>query len=373
MTEQQMQTGEVITLSGLEEYLSSIFDSRVEVKQMRNLMDLESKHTGNGNPSFLEYGTALLADIRIHNVPDQIVIHTMREDKLGQELRSDRAQRLLLDYDTFNNLPQHVTSLDIGAFTKTGGMVPLGQSGELFHVTRYAPGRPYTEDLKNLKQDENLLPEDQKRTLALAKYLVWIHSQISLETELYPRVIRDLFGHSEGIFSVIDSYPPDDPLAPPARLKAIEMRLLDWRWLIKEKANRLRQVHGDFQPHNILFQKDNRFTLLGRSRGEWGEPADDVSALSINYIFFALQQTGSFIGPFRVLFELFWEQYLQSSKDVEILAVVPPFFVWRALALAHPIRHPNLNQNLRQALFTFCENLLEQPIFDPKHVNNYLK
>jgi aminoglycoside phosphotransferase (APT) family kinase protein len=44
-------------------------------------------------------------------------------------------------------------------------------------------------------------------------------------------------------------------------------------------------VHGDFHPWNILFQNDCDFAVLDRSRGEWGDPADDVAPLTINYLF----------------------------------------------------------------------------------------
>lgn len=42
---------------------------------------------------------------------------------------------------------------------------------------------------------------------------------------------------------------------------------------------RLRQVHGDFHPWKILFELGADFRLLDRSRGEFGDPADDVTSL----------------------------------------------------------------------------------------------
>ena len=35
-------------------------------------------------------------------------------------------------------------------------------------------------------------------------------------------------------------------------------------------------MHGDFHPWNLLFREGVEFSVLDRSRGEWGEPADDV-------------------------------------------------------------------------------------------------
>ena len=77
---------------------------------------------------------------------------------------------------------------------------------------------------------------------------------------------------------------------------------VDWRWRIKHRTHRLCRVHGDFHPWNILFREDTDFTLLDRSRGEWGEPADDTTCLSINYLFSSLLRSGRLEGPFEKMF-----------------------------------------------------------------------
>jgi hypothetical protein len=50
----------------------------------------------------------------------------------------------------------------------------------------------------------------------------------------------------------------------------------------------------------VLFREGVDFTVLDRSRGEWGEPADDVTAMTINYIFYSLQKYGELAGVFEV-------------------------------------------------------------------------
>jgi hypothetical protein len=121
-----------------------------------------------------------------------------------------------------------------------------------------------------------------------------------------------------------------------------------------------------------LFQTDHEFVVLDRSRGAWGEPADDVSALSINFIFFSLQQQNSLRGVFRVLFDIFWENYLQHTQDIELGRVIQPFYAWRALVLAHPVWYPKLRDETRAQLFAFIENILAEDWFDPQAINHYL-
>jgi len=84
-------------------------------------------------------------------------------------------------------------------------------------------------------------------------------------------------------------------------------------------------VHGDYHPWNILFRQAVDFKVLDRSPGRVGEhAADDMSAMSINYIFYALQAYGSLAGPFEKLHRFFWNLYLEKTGYGEMLDVIQP-------------------------------------------------
>lgn len=352
----------------LKQYLASLFGGDVELGEIRDLH-------GDGEEALKEYGygTPLLVEFRHGGQQERVVLHTVSRDGFGHERRSDRASNLLLDHVTFNRLPRHVASLDVGAFDAEGALLPLGEAEEFFLLTRYAPGRLYARDLEQIAADGVLVPRDRARSIVLADYLVQIHAVKHADPILYRRRIRDLVGHGEGIMGMLDGYPADLALAPPERLAAIERRCVDWRWRVKAAAERLSQIHGDFHPWNVLFQDEIDFMLLDRSRGAWGEPADDVSAMTINYILFALRQRGEVSGPFRELYDLFWGRYLASSGDEGLLEVVQPFFAWRGLVLAHPVWYPSLSPEVRGALLRFVENVLEVDRFDPQQVDEYVR
>jgi len=146
---------------------------------------------------------------------------------------------------------------------------------------------------------------------------------------------------------------------------------VSWRWRLKSLTHRSRQVHVDFHPWNILFRSGVDFTLLDRSRGEFGDPADDVSCLTSNFLFFSLQRSGRLEGVFETLFVRFWERYLEASGDREILRVVAPFFAFRGLVMASPLWYPALSDTVRQKLLFFVMAVLEQDSFDPTQVNRY--
>jgi hypothetical protein len=121
-----------------------------------------------------------------------------------------------------------------------------------------------------------------------------------------------------------------------------------------------------------LFRQNEDFTVLDRSRGEWGEPADDVSSMMINYLFLSLQTCGKLSGPFETLYQLFWKTYLEGTQDNQMKNVMQPFLAWRSLVLANPIWYPRLDPSVRITLFRFIDRILESNTFEPERVNEYL-
>jgi streptomycin 6-kinase len=318
------------------------------------------------------YGTPLLIEYEANGNRRRAVIHTVTAGPFGHEHMSDRAQSLLWDHSSFNRLPRHVRSIDVGAFRRNGRAVSLGDADEFFVLTEYAEGRGYAEDLIRMKDDPKLTNADIARADALCDYLVQIHSVKGNEPGLYVRRIRELVGHSECIMGLIDSYPSQADGIDLKSLFDVERQCVEWRWRLKTRVHRLSQVHGDFHPWNILFGEGNDFCLLDRSRGEWGDPADDVSCITMNYVFFSLQRSGRLDNNFESLFLRFWHRYLSKTGDQEMLEVVAPFFAFRVLVMAHPVWYPKLAKDIRQSLFNFMSAVLNSKRFDPNEVNRYL-
>jgi aminoglycoside phosphotransferase (APT) family kinase protein len=138
---------------------------------------------------------------------------------------------------------------------------------------------------------------------------------------------------------ILDSYPHPYALLPPDVCEALEHDAVSWRWRLRGRAHRLACVHGDFHPWNLLFREGADFSVLDRSRGEWGEPADDVSAVGINYLFFGLRNAA-----------------LESRRGV-----AEPFLAFRALVIGHPRWYPALTRRTREALFGFARALMADP------------
>lgn len=356
-------------LAEIKKYLEKHFQKEVEIEEVRQLA---GKAAGAEALKQFGYGRPFLVSCKVDDRKEQLVFHRIRPNAFGREREDDRVAAVWLDFKTFNRLARHVPAMDMVLRSKGGKMESLHGAKEVLLVTAYRSGHPYADDLMRIRDEGKIQSLDIRRAEKLASYLAEIHQVTRDEPSLWMRRLRDLVGHGEGIMGLTDSYPPNLSYITGRELRFIEEIANRWRWRLKPFSNRLRQVHGDFHPFNIIFEQEDKFWVLDRSRGEWGEPADDVSCLSINYLFFSLQRFGQLEGPFRELHDSFWENYLTLRLDEGLQAVIQPWFTWRALVLASPIWYPDISEEVRRKLLSFARKVLSSKRFNYRKVNQYI-
>ncbi len=352
----------------LGRYLTALFHAPVTITALVSLR--ESKASGAAKE--YGYGHPVKVEFIVGASPRTAVLETTSPGPFGHEHMADRARMVLWDHGAYNALPNHVRSLDVGAFDREGNLLSVANAEEFFLLVEHIEGTGYILDLARLQEGAPLRELDLSRADALCDYLVGIHSVRGPDPGLYVRKIRELLGDGECIMGVCDSYPLPHGFITAALLEEIERRCVAWRWRLKGRTGRMRQVHGDYHPFNILFREGTDFTVLDRSRGEWGEPADDVTALTGNYLFASLQAAGRLEGPFETLFRRFWDRYVERSGDAEVLETAAPFFAFRCLVMASPVWYPSLDESVRRMLFSFILSILDAPRFEPEKVNGFL-
>jgi hypothetical protein len=296
-----------------------------------------------------------------HGQRCELVWRTASANEFGHDRRSDRVAGIVQSYEDFAATPGHVAAIDLGFVGNDGTLRSVRDAGEPYLITSFAPGSIYASDLRRIAANRVVSELDLARVGELARYLAELHVPIADGAVRYRRAIRDLIGSGEGIYGIIDGYP--DGFAG-ERLRAIEEQCATWRLRLRDRHHRLARTHGDFHPFNIVFD-DARLTMLDASRGGCGDPADDLTAMAVNFLLFAIDDPPAWPHGLGVLWRRWWADYLRLRDDPALLEVAPPFFAWRVLVVCNPRFYPNLSPAGRDKLLGFAEHVLAAHALDP--------
>jgi hypothetical protein len=369
-------------------------------KEFKDIIQVDIRKLGSG-----VQGSGFLIEMKTLDGIRSYVVKTLLSEGLGHDYPSDRAAVFLLDLDEYKNLPRHVKAIDVLSEMEDGSIKSIGGGREYYLLMERGTGRHYFNDLTEFSHRDKLEIYDIEKIKAMTSYLAEIHSLKKESRTLYWRKLRDTVGHGECLMGVFDSYP--DGTLQYNKMAEIIKKSVDWIARLKPKFKRLSQIHGDFHPGNIWFnptpplpplakggsggveslarggegkvltpnselRTDIDFILLDRSRGPWGEPADDITALTINYIFFSIRHYASVKGPYLEGLRLFFERYVNLTGDDELYSVVAPFYAFRGAVVANPVFYPDLTPEQRRLIFRFVNNVLEDDRFRLEKVNDYL-
>jgi len=355
--------------SSMEKYLTNLFKSPTKLIELRKLGE------GFHNAGFLVV-------VRVEGRERRFVMRIVRGDTgWGHDYLGDRSAVLLLQHRLFNTCPEGTCcrSFDVAGIRGDGSIASVGDTVEFFNLVeevKEAEGKSYVDDLFRIARTDNSTDNDIVRCRKAAEFLVKLHSMKMRNDILYKRHIRDLIGHGEMLMGVIDTYPDLRQLdfTTPEEIAEIEMKAVLWRNRIKHMGHRLCRIHGDYHPFgNIRFKPDNSMVALDLSREEYGEPADDISALTMNYLFVSVWQTGRLVDSLRRLTEVFFKTYMEKTDDEELLRVIAPFYAFRGFVVAHPLYYPELSSSQRRTIVNFIRNVLDSEVFNFKEIHVYLK
>ncbi len=319
------------------------------------------------------HGTAYLIKFSTPQEERHLIMKTLFPSRFGHDHYSDRAQVLLLAGANYNEMPKHIKAVDVVGECPDG-LISVKDAREFYIFMEEAGGVSYFDDLEAVLNRGRLDSKDRERAEMLAAFLAQIHG-IKYEGHdadiLYRRRIRDLIGHGECIMGIVDAYDPVSFTTEEELVGYVE-KCLPWWARLRGRSKRLCSVHGDFHPGNIRLTGQD-FMLLDRSRGSWGEPADDVACLGMNYIYYAIKDRGTFEGPFAELFRLFLDRYLQKTHDETFFEVAQPFFAFRVLVVANPKFYPDDSHETKRRLLNFGQRVLEEGRFRVEEIPDYIQ
>jgi len=318
------------------------------------------------------HGVGYRAAFTEHGHNRTLIVKSLDGSGLGHDYSSDRAAVLLLARDTYGRLPDHVKAVDVLARSRGDDVFSIDGGEEYYLVMEEARGKSYFDGLRKMAGRAELESDEKATVIRLARYLAGIHSEKKDAPSLYLRKVRDTIGHGECLMGVLDTYGPSAGFTNPAEMTCIEKACIEWRARLKMLTGRLSVTHGDFHPGNIIISQDGSFTLLDRSRGEYGEPADDLTALAINFIMLSFAESGRMAGAYLQAAVLFFEEYITASGDEEVMSVCAPFFAFRGVVVANPLFYPDLDDAVRNKIFGFIHGVLKADTFSTDKINEYM-
>jgi hypothetical protein len=319
------------------------------------------------------HGVAYRITYSVSGETRNLIMKTLYPSRFGHDHYADRAQVLLLANANYNEMPKHIKAVDIVG-DAASRLISIKDATEFYIFMEEAGGEPYFSALDEILKRGSITQADKDMVMILASYLASTHGVKYGGVDgdvLYRRRIRDLIGHGECIMGIVDGFDVS-AFSSSEELTGYAAKCMPWWGILRDKHERLSSVHGDFHPGNIRLLVDD-FTLLDRSRGAWGEPADDVSCLSINYLRYALKECGRFDGPFAELFKLFWDHYLRKTGDNKIFEVIQPFFAFRALVITNPVFYPEDSSITRRKLLNFGHSVLGTRRFNLDRITEYME
>ncbi len=307
----------------------------------------------------------------------EIVIRTLMPRDFSHDFLADRAKVFVTQHEMSRHIPGHIISHDVSGYTKAGRLVSIGDAVEFFQVVEVARGSSYSADFQRIKRTGSATKEDIQRAGMLGEYLAKLHSKKMKASSgdirsVRRRHLRDCIGHGEMMVGVIDTYPDGYRFVSRKEMDDLICMASVFREHVKDTPYIPCRIHGDFHPGNIMFE-GSKIRLLDASREVFGDPADDVICLAMNYIWFAVMQTGRFEGPFKRLFDAFWSAYFGRTRDRYIARTAGVHMAFRAVVVAHPVFYRDQTDAVRRKMIKLTKRVLKSGKFVPSRINEHLR
>ena len=205
---------------GIESLIGSLMPG-ARVIEVRPLAPDSGTGQGDATAKVAGYGLPLRVRVVTKDSLEMcLVFRTSSADDFGHDRPSDRAQGMLLAYDTFPRIPRHIQAMDVGAVLADGRVLSLRDAREHYLLTTYAPGTLYADDLRRIAREGGQPPWTSSDVMR------W-HSTSYSSTSRWaagPPSIGEPFAISSGTArAFLASSMATCPTLPPHRLSACKL------------------------------------------------------------------------------------------------------------------------------------------------------
>ena len=355
----------MIKNSEIKEYL--------EKKYKRKISDLKIKKLGSG-----VLGTGYLIEFKITKNKKRLILKSLIKEGFTHDYLSDRAASLIRAHEDYNLMENHVKSEDVIA-NKDGRLTSIGNAKEFYILMQEARGKDFFNDFDKIKKTKILDSEIKKKIMNISDFLVKIHKKKHKSSSIYRRKMRETISGNGSIIEMLDFHSDENFIRFEKKWFEILKQIIRYWRISRNMDYRLCEVHGDFHPGNIWFENE-KLIILDRARGRFGEPADDITSFIINPIMYSLILNGKFDGPFKEMYDIFWNNYFKKTKDREMRKIIAPYLAFKIAIVTNPIIVSNnlyggkeKAELIREKLINLALNVAKDKEFSPEKINYYLE
>ncbi|MFS8131021.1 MAG: phosphotransferase [Candidatus Dojkabacteria bacterium] len=301
-------------------------------------------------------------------VETKIVCRQLRGIGLSRDYLADNVGYLLLQHQISQIHPTHINSIDVVCYGEEVRTVSIDGIENVFQVMEFAEGKSYIEFISKISKEETLSKQQKEIIENISSYMARIHEikPMQLSDEIfkhyYWRHSQDYIG-SEVFMDIMDVWDNDKLLDAQGKTEMMT-NLFRIRESLRSEYKRCSMIHSDLHPDNIRVQEDLTIRPLDSARAMWGEPADDLTSMLANFIYFGLKNDGSLKGSYLEAYNLMLNKYIELTQDKDISKHAQLYLPVRLLILAHPDFFSSDTLELKNMLINFAKKILNDSHFD---------
>lgn len=282
---------------------------------------------------------------------------------MSRDYLPDNVGYLLLQHEITKTHPLHIPSNDVVCFGDKIQVVSLDGIEDVFQIVEFAEGDSYVKWILDIQN--GFTSDHEKVVKNITDYMLKTHKiKPKVDPEkikhYYWRHSQDFIG-SEVLMDILDVWPQDKLLSLKDRAFFVE-QLYILREQTRDLYKRCVMIHSDLHPDNIRVHADLSISILDSARTIWGEPADDLTCMLANFLFFGMKFPKS-RAEYQKAYDFMLQRYLAKNGSSELEQAARIYMPIRLLILAHPLFFSDDSPKLKKQVIKLAKEIISNRKF----------